>query len=256
MDNQRISRAQLIDLLERLSAAAGEWLTVYLQPASVREHSERVVLSSRVDPRLLDAAKVIDDDTVQREAARNGTGLALFHGPESTYAIVPPFPSQQGGVVLGAPQVGPLRDSVEQPGRTALVLVTWGAYVVALFDAAALVRYKKGTGHIHPPHRKGGSSSARFARRTENQRAEFLRRVGGHIDEELGQERVEHIFFGGNRLVLGPLTKESRFLREHRHLVSPRVLLVKKATLDTMDAALSDAYSAVVLRPDRRPSEA
>ena len=256
METQKVTKPQLLVLLERLSAAEGEWLTVYLRPESVRERSDRPVLPSRVDPRLLDAGTLIEDEALQREAARCGTGLALFLGPDSTFAIVPPFPVQQDEVVLGPPRVESLRASVEHPPRTALVLATWGAYVVALYDGDTLVRYKKGTGHIHPPHKKGGSSQARFARRTENQRAEFLRRVGGHIDDELGQERVEHIFFGGNRLILSPLTKESRFLKDHAHHVAPRVLLVKKATLDTMSAALVDAYSAMLLRPTGQPAAA
>jgi hypothetical protein len=220
---------------------------VYLRPESVQARPAGLVLKSRVDPRLLEIASLIEDETLQRELARFGTGLSLFHGG-ATIAVAPPFPVEQDEVVIGRPHIGPLLKQAERPRRTVLVLATWGAYVVALFDGEELVRYKKGTGHIHPPHKKGGSSQARFARRTENQRADFLRRVGGHIDEELGTERVEHIFFGGNRLILRPLTGESRFLRDHATAISPRTLLVKRATLDTMTGALADAYSAMLLR--------
>ena len=235
-------------LLRELDAAPGEWVSVYLRPESVQGHPARLVLTSKVDPRLLEVASLIEDEPLQKELARFGTGLALFHQGGTTIAVAPPFPVTQDEVTTGRPHVGPLRELVEQPRRTVLVLATWGAYVVALHDGDALIRYKKGTGHIHPPHKKGGSSQARFARRTENQRAEFLKRVGGHIDEELGQERVEHIFFGGNRLILRPLMEESRFLRDHVTTISPRTLLVKRATLDTMGPALTDAYSSVVFR--------
>jgi len=246
MDSRKVTRQQLLTVLQELGRAPGEWVSVYLRPTSVQARPAGLVLESRVDPRLLEIASLIEDEPLQREIARFGTGLVLFHGG-ATIAVAPAFPVEQDEVVIGRPHVGPLLEKVQQPRRTVLVLATWGAYVVALFDGEELVRYKKGTGHIHPPHKKGGSSQARFARRTENQRADFLRRVGGHIDEELGTERVEHIFFGGNRLILRPLTGESRFLRDHVTAVSPRTLLVKRATLDTMTGALADAYSAMLL---------
>jgi hypothetical protein len=248
MDAHRIGRPQLLALLHELAGAPGEWLSVYLRPSTVKNGQERPVLESRVDPLLREAASAVEDDEVQRFAARYGTGLVLFHDGEAITAIVPPFEVTQDEVRKGQPHVQPLQNSVGQPGRNLFVLVTWGAYVLALYQDEMFVRHKKGTGYIHPPHKKGGSSQARFARRTEGQRAEFLRRVGGHIDEQMAQEPVQRIFFGGNRLVLKPLMDESRFLRDHAPLVASRTLLVKRATLDTLPGTVADAYGAVVLR--------
>jgi peptide subunit release factor 1 (eRF1) len=251
-----MSRSHLLGLLQELADARGEWMSVYLQPSSMKNRQTRPVLESRVEPLLLEAALTVEDDGVQREAARYGTGLAVFHNGETTIAIVPPFEVTQDEVRKGQPHVQPLRDSVAHPGRSLFVLVTWGAYVLALYEDETFVRHKKGTGHIHPPHKKGGSSQARFARRTEGQRAEFLRRVGGHIDEQMAQEPVRRIFFGGNRLILKPLTSESRFLRDHASAVAPRTLLVKRATLDTLPGAVDDAYGGVVFRGHRRAPSA
>ena len=248
MDAHRIGRRQLLALLHELADAQGEWISVYLRPSTVENRQTRPVLESRVEPLLLEAASAVEDDEVQREAARYGTGLAVFHDGETTIAIVPPFDVTQDEVRKGQPHVQPLLDLLAHPGRNLFVLVTWGAYVLALYDNETFVRHKKGTGHIHPPHKKGGSSQARFARRTEGQRAEFLRRVGGHIDDQMAQEPVQHIFFGGNRLILKPLMDESRFLRDHASLMASRTLLVKRATLDTLPGAVADAYGAVVLR--------
>ena len=248
MDAHRIGRPQLLALLHELAEAPGEWISAYLRPSTVKSREARPVLDSRVDPLLLDAAAAVEDEEVQREAARYGTGLAVFHNGETTIVVVPPFEMTRDEVRKGQPFVQPLLQSLAHPGRNLFVLVTWGAYVLALYEDETLVRHKKGTGHIHPPHKKGGSSQARFARRTENQRAEFLGRVGGHIDEQTAQEPVQRIFFGGNRLILRPLTDESRFLRDHASAVAPRTLLVKRATLDTLPVVLADAYGAVVLR--------
>ena len=248
MEGNRVTRAHLLTLLHEVAAAPGDWVSVYLRPETLRTRPTRLVLESQVDNRLIEAATFIEDESLQRELERFRTGLALFYSAGAAMAVVPPFAVTHDSVVAGRPQVEPLRALLERPRRTLIVLVTWGAYVVALFDGDSLIRYKKGTGHIHPPHKKGGSSQARFARRTENQRAEFLRRVGGHIDEELGQEHVEHIFFGGNRLVVKPLMQESRFLRDNATLLSPRTILVKKATLDTRDGALVEACSSTVFR--------
>jgi len=248
MEGKKVTRAELLTLLHKLANAPGEWLSVYLRPDSSGVHHARLVHEAQLDPRLVEVAKLIEDEKIQRELERYRTGLALYYSSENVIAVVPPFVVAQDSVTVGAPLVQPLRTILEHPGRTLLVLVTWGAYVVALYDGESLIRYKKGTGHIHPPHKKGGSSQARFARRTENQRSEFLRRVGGHIDEQLGQERVDHIFFGGNRLVITPLSQESRFLRDHAALLSPRTILVKRASLDTREGALMDAYSSMVFR--------
>ncbi len=248
MEGNRLTRKQMLTLLRELAAAPGEWLSVYLRPESLEVRPSRLVLESHVDRRLVEAAALIEDESLQKEIERFRTGLVVFYSSAGAVAVVPPFAVAQDSVVIGPPNTDPLSATLECPHRTLVILVTWGAYVIALYDGESLIRYKKGTGHIHPPHKKGGSSQARFARRTENQRSEFLGRVGGHIDELLGQERVDHIFFGGNRLVVKPLMQESRFLRDHAPALSPRTILIKRATLDTRDGAMVEAYSSTVFR--------
>ena len=83
-----------------------------------------------------------------------------------------------------------------------VVLVTWGWYALGVFDGSSLVECKIGTGHIHKKHKKGGRSQKRFARRTEEQKKDFLRRVGNRIEERFGSFLPDYIFFGGNRLIL------------------------------------------------------
>ncbi|MCK9357665.1 MAG: hypothetical protein M0R22_11075 [Dehalococcoidia bacterium] len=248
MNGESLSRVELLQLLGDMDSATGEWLSVYLRPESVRPRSERPVLQSQVDERLIAVASLLDDEEVQRQVERYGTGLVVFQSMDATHAVVPPFPVLRDTACVGRPETEPLRELMGQPRRIVFVLVTWGAYVAGLYEGLRYVRHKQGTGHIHPHTKKGGSSQARYQRRTQGQRAEFLRRAGAHIDEEFGTEAVDHLFFGGNRVILKPLADECQFVRRHMPVLSPRTLLVKRATLASLDGALGQAYSSVRFR--------
>lgn len=253
MEGRRASRERLLKLLDELESTPATWTCVYLRAASLQSRPERL-LPQRTEQRVAEIAALMESEPLQRELERYGTGLALFHSGECLTAIVPPFPVEEDAVTTGDIDTAPLRELLRRPRRIALVLVTWGAWVLALYDGPSVERYKKGTGHIHAPHKKGGSSQARFARRTEEQRKEFLKRVGRHIDEQLLEaQRVDHIYFGGNRLILRPLMEDSRFLRQHTALISPRTLLVKKATRDALDGALKEAHSGMLFQSPPPP---
>src|SRR3989304_3900818 len=89
-------------------------------------------------------------------------------------------------------------------------------------------------------HRKGGSSSKRFARRTEGQRKEFLRRVAGHIEEEFKGYILEGLFFGGNRLILKPLLQECPYLGARAGLVSSRIINVRYADREALLGSIGE----------------
>ncbi len=248
MESQRLGRVHLSRLLSQLEEETGDWDTVYLRNDTLSARQIRPVFASDVDHRLLLVDTLVEDEYLRRELTKYATGLVLFHSHGATYAIAPPFSVKSDMVGTGRPDTKPLREMMEHPHRIVLVLVTWGAYVAALYRGTELQRHKQGTGHIHPPHKKGGSSSARFARRTEEQRREFLKRAGNRIDERFGDEAVDYVFFGGNRLILKPLAGHSRFVRESAPLLAPRILDVKRGKLAALDGALAEAYSSVLFR--------
>ena len=248
MHSANLSRYELLNLLDEIDATEGEWMSIYLRPESVVQRSERPNPIEPVADGVLAVAALLQDEAVQREVARFQTGVAVFRSAAVTHVLVPPFPLVQDTARLGRPETETLRELVTGDRRLAFVLVTWGAYVASLYRGASYVRHKQGTGHIHPHTKKGGSSQARYQRRTQGQRAEFLRRAGTHIDEEFGSETVEHLFFGGNRLIVGPLMEECRFVRRHAAVLSPRTRLVKRATLASLDGAVGRAYSSVWFR--------
>ena len=129
-----------------------------------------------------------------------------------------------------------------------VVLVNWGSYAVGVFQGNMLVASKTGTGHIHPRHKKGGRSQKRFARRTEEQKKDFLKRVANHIEETLQGYQLEHLFFGGNRLILKPLLDETAYLRSHAPQIEPRYLSVRYADREALLGSLEHANESLGFR--------
>ena len=249
LDAQQITKTATLRLLSEFDASPDEWTTIYLTPQSAQPRMSRLYSEQTANPRVVEIAGIIEDEAVQRALERNYTGLVLFHSDAAVHALVPPLAIREDGATRGAANTTPLRTILETDYRTAIVLVTWGAYVLALYEGSEMLVYRKGTGHIHKHHKKGGSSQARFQRRTEEQRREFLKRAGIRIDEYLGGQKVEHLFFGGNRLILRPLRSQSRFMNEHADITSVRTLQAKRGDREALDAAWHEAYSSIHFRP-------
>jgi len=108
------------------------------------------------------------------------------------------------------------------------------------------VKSKKGTGHIHKEHRKGGRSEKRFARRTEEQKKDFLRRVSNRIEEEFENCTLDYIFLGGNRLIRAPLLRECKYLQREVQKISQRVLNIRYADTEALNHSLKEITSSVV----------
>ena len=121
-----------------------------------------------------------------------------------------------------------------------VALVTWGSYALGVFKDDELVKYKTGTGHIHKHHRKGGRSEKRFARRTEEQKKDFLRRVANRIDEGFREYHLEQIFLGGNRLITRPLLEESFYLKHEARRIAKRFLSVRYADRETLFKSIGE----------------
>jgi peptide subunit release factor 1 (eRF1) len=149
-------------------------------------------------------------------------------------------------VSVGRPDVAALYEVLERRYVIGVVLVAWGSYALGVFDAGDLVAWKTGTGYIHKKHRKGGRSQKRFARRTEEQKKDFLRRVGNRIEERFGGFVPDYIFFGGNRLILSPLIQESKYLQAKVGKISSRILDVRYADREALAGSLSEITMSLV----------
>ena len=247
MEQTVFTRKRLLDYLDRIDAAGLEYLTVCMGPTSFESFFDEH--TAQLTPFTGEIEDAFSDEAVLREVRRYGTGVVVFwssHGDKRI--VIPPLPLFKDGIFHGRPQTSSLKQLLLRKRVLGVLLVTWGWYAVGVFGGDALLEYKTGTGHIHKRHRKGGRSEKRFARRTEEQKKEFLRRVSNRVEEKFSGYNLEHVFFGGNRLILKPLIEECPRLRNEAQHISGRHLNVRYADRDALLGSLDEIYKSVVFR--------
>lgn len=228
METEALSKKKLHALLDELKTSREEYLTLYVKPACFPHYISQVSLADSYRPCLDEIGESAKDRVVIQSAQKYGTGTAIFWQPNGKkYIVLPPFPISENMVSIGEPCVSPLCQILEREYAIGVVLVRWGSYAIGVFRGESLIESKVGTGYIHKEHKKGGSSQKRFARRTEEQRKDFLRRVGNRVDERFRNHTLDYIFFGGNRLILKPLSEESKCLQSQTSHLCGRLLNVR-----------------------------
>ncbi len=245
MKRETFIKRRLLDFLTRLEASPGNYLTAYLSSSSFpRYAADRV---PGLDSLPEDIREALGTEVVLREVQRYGTGAVIFWSENhERFIIVPPFDLPEDKVFRGRPQTSLLHQLLEKERILGIVLVTWGSYAIGVFKGDRLVKSKTGTGYIHKQHRKGGRSEKRFARRTEEQKNSFLRRVANRIGEIFRDYRLEHIFFGGNRLILKPLVKECSYLESEAQQISNRFVNVRHADGGSLLESLEEVNKSLV----------
>ncbi len=241
MQSRLYSKPGLYRLLSPLEAAAHDSVTVYITPDSFPDYVGELQLGPRYRTLAEEINEAVNAEAVISGARRYGTGAAIFwDGIYNKLVVLPPFPVVHNKLLVNKLDTSGLREILEKRRVIGVVLVTWGWYALGVFDGGNLVASKTGTGHIHKKHKKGGSSQKRFARRTEEQRSDFLRRVGNRIDERLMGFAPDQIFFGGNRLILKPLIEESKYLQARTGKILPRILDVRYADREALAGSLAE----------------
>lgn len=247
MRSRYFNKSGLYRFLSPIEAAAEDFVTVYIAPASFPEYADELSSGLKYGAHAIEIKEAVRTEAVISDARKYGTGAAIFwNGIDNKHIILPPFPIAESKVSAGKLNVSILREVLERKYIIAVVLVTWGWYALGVFDAGNLVASKTGTGYIHKKHKKGGRSQKRFARRTEEQKKDFLRRVGNRIDEKFKSFAPDHIFFGGNRLILKPLIQECRYLQAKAGKISPRVLDVRYADREALSSSLAEITKSLV----------
>ena len=227
MESETLTKNRLYALLDEFKASREGCVTLYLKPASFPHFIGQISLADRYRPYLDEIAESAKASVVIRAVQKYGTGTAIFWQPDGRkYIVLPPFPISENMVSVGEPCIDPLCHLLQKQYAIGVVLVHWGSYAIGIFRDEQLMESKVGTGYIHKEHKKGGSSQKRFARRTEEQKKDFLRRVGNRVDERLRNHTLDYIFFGGNRLILKPLLQESNSLRSEESKICGRLLNV------------------------------
>ena len=247
MRSRFFNKAGLYRFLSSIEAPAEGFVTVYISPASFPGYVDELSLGSKYGAHAGEIKEAVKTEAVASGVEKYGTGAAIFwNGIGNRHIVLPPFPIAENKVSTGKLDVSILREIIEKRYVIAVILVTWGWYALGVFDGSRLVESKIGTGYIHKKHKKGGRSQKRFARRTEEQKKDFLRRVSNRIEERLGSFAPDHIFFGGNKLILKPLIQECGYLRAKAGKISPRTLDARYADREALAGSLAEITKSMV----------
>jgi len=242
-----LNRSRLLQLLDQFQAESQDCITVYLTQDSLYRQAGEIRSQPGAMPE--EAREVLEDESILQAAGRYKSGLVLIRSAVGNGLVVlPPFDFTEDRVSRGAADTAPLRQLLEKKRLIGIVLVNWNSYAVGVYQGDILVSSKVGTGHIHKQHKKGGSSSQRFARRTEGQKKEFLGRVANRVEQIFGDYQLEHIFFGGNRLILKPLFNETVYLMSHTTQISSRHLHARYNNHESLLGSLEVAYESLCFR--------
>ena len=232
--------------LSSLEASAEDFVSVYITPTSFPDYAEALTPGKKYDAYATEIKEAIKTEAVIDGARKYGTGAAIFWGELSKQIILPAFPIAENQISVGKLDDSVLHGVLDRRYVIGVVMITWGWYALGMFDGSSLVECKTGTGYIHKKQKKGGRSQKRFARRTEEQKKDFLRRVSNHIEERFGSFLPDRIFFGGNRLILKPLIQESRYLQTRSDKIAPRILNVRYADREALVGSLAEITKSLV----------
>jgi hypothetical protein len=246
MRSKFYTKAGLHRFLSSLEASAGDFVTAYVAPASFSDYAASLALGKKYGAHAVEIREAVKTKAVIDGASKYGTGAAIFWSGFGKQIVLPSFPIAENRVSVGKLDVSALHEVLDRRYVIGVVLVTWGWYALGVFDGSSLVECKIGTGHIHKKQKKGGRSQKRFARRTEEQKKDFLRRVSNNIEERFGSFLPDHIFFGGNRLILKPLIGESRYLQTRTDKISSRILNVRYADREALVGSLAEITKSLV----------
>lgn len=245
MEQRKFNSQRLFQFLERLESSPSDYLTVYVRPSSF----PHTIIQATVEYSYVAQGlkKALGTEAVWREAGRYGTGAVIFWSQtDCKNIILPPYSLAEDMLFTGKPQTSILKGVLYQEYPSGVVLMTWGSYGIGVFKGDQLLDYRTGTGYIYKRHRKGGRSEKRFARRTEEQKKDFLGKVASHIEEGFRVHHLEQIFFGGNRLLLRPLLTECPFLQSRVQQISRRFLNVRYVDEKTLLRSVEDINSSLV----------
>ena len=247
MEKETLSKTRLYELLSRLESSPGDYMSLYIKPSSFPYFINRLSLQPQYNIYAHEIKESVNIKAVAQAIGRYNTGAAAYwQGNGDKYIVLPPFPITADKISLGELDASPLLEALEQEYIIGVVVITWGTYSIGIFHRDNLVKSKTGTGYIHKEHRKGGRSEKRFARRTEEQKKDFLRRVSNRIEEEFKNYTLDYIFLGGNRLIRIPLLRECKYLQRETQKISQRILNLRYANKEALSHSLKDITSSLV----------
>jgi len=248
MEREILSEIRLYELLFRLESSPEDYISLYVKPSSFPYRINGLALRPQFNAYSHEIKASVDIKSVVQAVEKYNTGAAIYWQKDGNkYIVLPPFPITEDKISLGALDTFPLIEALEREYVIGVVLVTWGTYSIGVFRCDNLVKSKVGTGYIHKEHRKGGRSEKRFARRTEEQKKDFLRKVSSRIEEQFKNCALDYIFLGGNRLIRAPLLRECKYLQREAQKISRRSVNLRYADKEALNNTLREIKSSIVL---------
>ena len=163
----------------------------------------------------------------------------------------PPFPPLDAAAFGDRPgyEPGALLEHVRRERIVGVLLVRLGGHAAGVFDGDRLLESKVGNRLVHGRHRKGGSSSGRFARRREGQARAALQAAADVAGRVLAPwvGRLDALVLGGDRRALDDVLADDRLARL-RPLVTGRVHDVPDPRLHVL-RAMPERFTATTVRP-------
>ncbi len=173
------------------------------------------------------------------------TGAVLFWSLAESHLVLPPFPVEAAATFSGW-NIGPLHSLLYRPRSVLVLLLRMGRYSMGVFQGGRLVQSKTGTRFVKGRHRKGGSSSARFARHREGQARALFDKACERLEEQVESfpERLDHFFLGGDRLTLVGFEKRCPYLERLSGIRLYRILKVGEPSLKVLQAVAREIYKS------------
>jgi hypothetical protein len=161
----------------------------------------------------------------------------------------PPLPAELRGSRAGFDRA-PLLDHVRRERTVGVLLVRLGGHAAGVFEGERLVDSKVGSRLVHGRHRKGGSSSGRFARRREGQARVALVQAANVAARVLVGRALDAVVLGGDRRALDTVLADPR-LAPLRPLAVGRVHDVPDPRLAVL-RAMPERFLATIVLPSGR----
>jgi peptide subunit release factor 1 (eRF1) len=163
----------------------------------------------------------------------------------------PPFPPLAAGS-LGdrhGYDPAPLLEHVRRERTVGVLLVRLGGHAAGVFVGEDLVDSKVGSRLVHGRHKKGGSSSGRFARRRAGQARVALQAAADVAERVLVPwlGRLDAVVLGGDKRALDEVLADAR-LAGVRQLAAGRVHDVPDPRQHVL-RSMPERFTATVVRP-------
>jgi peptide subunit release factor 1 (eRF1) len=247
MSERVLTKKKLFSFLSDLEATPGEYINLYIRTESLPAYLKELSREPEYSPCVREIEDSIESKNIIQKAEEIETGIAIFwQANGEKHIILPPFPVAENKVSIGEFDPFLLYKIFGKKRRIGVILVRWGAYSTGVFESEELLISKTGTGYIQKQHKKGGRSQKRFARRTEEQKKNFLRVVGNRVAERFQSYEPDHIFWGGNKLILRPLLEECSWLEHRTNRIHKKILNVRYANKESLDNVLEEIYKSTV----------